>query len=512
MYQTVIYSLLAIMVYMFLLSFLGNEYLGFRPIELLVSLCIILIVGLATHTICVKALKAPNNFQSSLISLLILFLIVAPSTKIENLYFIATTAVLTIVLKYLLMARGRHIFNPVAIAIFLIAFLGYFGAEWWIGTRYAAPIVLLAGLFVAIKLRKMQLLLFFVLLSTFLTTLYIVLFGNTPLSREAIAYEIFDNVYRHLFSYPTLFFAFFMLTEPNGFPGTKKEQYVYTTIIALFFSVPFNIAGLIHSTPELALLIGNMYATIRDRKARFTLSFQDKKSVAKDIVEYTFRSTQPIVFTEGQYMEWTLPYEYPDERGIKRVFTISSCTEKDRSTHTISFAIKHLAQQSSFKNSLEHMKVGDTMYAGYLGGDFVLPQETPASIVFLAGGIGITPFVSMLRKKIQDKKHIPYTLIYCCNTKEDVAFRDVLENAQALGLRLIYVFSREDSAALARDSHEYAGYLHKDILLSYIKEPEQSHLFYVSGPSLFVDHTKKVLQESAVPEKAIVTDYFTGLA
>lgn len=490
MYQVMVTSLLAIVVSAFVLSFLN--IVSISPVEMFTSFLLILISGIATHYICIKIWVAPDNLQSSVISLLILFLIISPSTSVENINFIVCCAVATILSKYILVLHGRHIFNPVAVAIFIAGIFGYLGAEWWVGSRYLLPIVIVSGLFVILKLRKLPLVTYFIFISSIISIIY---------------FQSLENLTLHLLSYPTIFLAIYMLTEPNAFPGSKKQEYIYATIIAFFFSIPINIGNFIHGTPELAILIGNIYSTFKENKAKYFLTLKEKNVVAKNTIEYIFESDKPVPFVEGQYLEWTLPHPNPDARGIKRTFTISASNSADKNTKQISFAVKHLPTldgkqiQSTFKQNLEKLEIGSKIFASLLAGNFVLPSENDAvkQNVYFAGGIGITPFISFLRKKIQDNQKIDDVLFYSVNTQDDLAFINVLEEAEKNGLKFVPIFTKEmGSLSLERIKQELNNNL-------------ENKIFYISGPSAYVENYKNILLGAGIKNKNIITDYFSGL-
>ena len=89
-----------------------------------------------------------------------------------------------------------------------------------------------------------------------------------------------------------------------------------------------------------------------------------------------------------------MPHRRADSRGIRRVFSISSA---DADTGTVSFGIKIPAEgSSSFKRTFAELPPGSRIQATTVGGDFVLPADTAEPLLMVAGGIGITPFISHL--------------------------------------------------------------------------------------------------------------------
>ncbi len=137
----------------------------------------------------------------------------------------------------------------------------------------------------------------------------------------------------------------------------------------------------------------------------FSLLFLIKVQVAKDAYSFYFdRKNRELDFLPGQYVRVTLQIENPDERGKSRFFTISSSPlEKDY------IVITTRVIQSSFKKTLQTLTTG--IKVSFFGptGQFVFREEEKIPHVFLAGGIGITPFHSMIT--YVNEKHIDVSII-----------------------------------------------------------------------------------------------------
>lgn len=384
----------------------------------------------------------------------------------------------------------RHLFNPAALALFAGGFFGYYGAEWWVGSRYLLPVVLVAGLLVVMKTRRWPLFLFYIVVSAVAAVLSFA--GTTP---------VMETLVRHFISWPTVFFAAFMLTEPLGLPSTKRLQYVYAGIAAVLSAIPFSF-GSVHGTPELALLVANLFTFVVERPVRLRLTLANKKEVGKQTVEYSFAGSVPLHFTPGQYLEWTLPHRHPDLRGIRRYFTISSAPNSEN----VSFAVRHVEKQSTWKAALSNLVAGNVLYATQRSGDFTLHPHV-SKYVLIAGGIGITPFMSMMRDaRIQGEK-IPATLFYCNKTREDVAFLDEITEASVQGIETVHVFETPSDDVLPHET----GFITEEMLKRYVSEWNTA-TYYISGPPPLVNAYKKLLRNIGVSRSRIVTDYFPGLA
>jgi ferredoxin-NADP reductase len=124
----------------------------------------------------------------------------------------------------------------------------------------------------------------------------------------------------------------------------------------------------------------------------FTLPFVKKEQVAKDTFSFYFdRSKENWEFYPGQYIRMMLPQENADERGTMRYFTISSSPLDTQYLRIITKVI-----QSSFKMTLGSLQAGQEVSFFGPNGIFYLRHEEEPDIVLLAGGIGMTPYISML--------------------------------------------------------------------------------------------------------------------
>ena len=121
--------------------------------------------------------------------------------------------------------------------------------------------------------------------------------------------------------------------------------------------------------------------------------FKYSSPESSSVTTFFFDPQKPLDFLAGQYVEVTLDHENPDNRGIKRTFSISS-SPKDK---YISITTKTMVEKpSSFTKSLLQLKYGDLVDISSPKGSFTLPQDETIPLLFIAGGIGITTFHSML--------------------------------------------------------------------------------------------------------------------
>src|SRR5262249_39273116 len=127
---------------------------------------------------------------------------------------------------------------------------------------------------------------------------------------------------------PLFFIAAIMLTEPLTAPPTRDLKRIYAVIVG-FLVIPQIHLGSLYSTPELALVAGNVFSYVVSPKERLVLRLVKRGKLARDVVDFAFRPSQKLAFAPGQYMEFTLGHPNPDSRGNRRYFTIASSPTED---------------------------------------------------------------------------------------------------------------------------------------------------------------------------------------
>ena len=304
---------------------------------------------------------------------------------------------------------------------------------------------------------------------------------------------------------PWLFFGFVMLTEPLTIPPTNNLRLLYGLLVGFLFAPQMHF-GSIYSTPETALLIGNLYSYLVSFKRRLILTLEKKVQVAPDIYDFIFKAESKLNFRPGQYLEWTLGHQNADSRGNRRYFTIASSPTEDE----IRIGVKFYSQSSTYKQSLLSLKPGDKIVASQLAGDFVLNKDKMQKMVFIAGGIGITPFGSILKFLIDTNQSRPITLFYAVRSPQDVVYSDILSTAvKLLGIRVVYLLTSATEPVL-----EWSGKIGRittEMLAEEVPDYQQ-RIFYLSGPPSMVDAYKKTLLKMGIRRTKIKTDYFPGFA
>lgn len=491
MYRVVLYGLLILNVIAVIFGYFG--LIDYSVFSLLISSLLLFAICNFSNRLLSRIFKTPINTESASITALILFFIIQPATNIESAAVLVIVGIIAMVSKFIFAINKKHIFNPVAAAAFLLGLFGRGEVIWWVATPALLPFVLFFGFLIAKKIRRLKM--FFAFIFSALIT---IVFTNSRLPSMEVITETF-------LSWPLVFFAGFMLTEPATSPSTSSSQTVFAILTGILFASRFHF-GPIFSTPELALLIGNIYSYIVNPKYHLILKLLAKKKLSENIYEFSFIKPHSFYFIPGQYMEWTLSHSNTDNRGNRRYFTIaSSPTEND-----LKIAVRFNEKSSSFKKSMLTINKKLPIVASQVSGDFILPKNKKEKLVFLAGGIGITPFRSMIKYLLDTKKSRDIILIYSNKSKEDIVYSDIFQQAEKkFNLKTFNVLT--DLEKIPSDWNGEKGRINADMIKKIIPDFSE-RIFYLSGPFGLINGFKTLLLELGVPANKIKTDFFPGFA
>jgi len=435
------------------------------------------------------------NSESSLLTALILSLIITPGRTYESFLLLLSAALLAMASKYILAISGKHLFNPAALGAVVVALFFEQGATWWAGGNLPMlPLVLIGGILVARKLRHADLVLAFLSVALLSILAPVVVSGG----------ELLPALRSALVNGSLFFFAFVMLVEPLTTPPRRVGRILYGALVGLLFSPSIHVFS-IYFTPELALVVGNVFSYLVSPKFKAVLKLKEKKEIAEGTYELVFTGRQPE-FLPGQYAEWTLASDVSDTRGNRRYFTLaSSPTEPD-----VRLGVKFYEKPSAFKKTLANFVPGSTVLAGSIAGDFTLPRDKSQRLVFIAGGIGVTPFRSMVKYLLDSREDRDAVLFYSNKTEPEIAYKDIFDEAAAsrTGFRVVYTLTDKTTPSSWTGERGYV-----DAAMIEREVPDyKERAFYISGPHLMVTAFHDTLRGMGIPRRNIRTDYFPGYA
>jgi ferredoxin-NADP reductase len=220
------------------------------------------------------------------------------------------------------------------------------------------------------------------------------------------------------------------------------------------------------------------------------LTLMDRVREADDVLSFIFQPDGHLEWTAGQFLHFQLPHSPADDRKTDRYFTVASAAHEGVVRLTTRLSAE---QGSTFKKALEALPIGAHVEAGELDGDFVV-DDAAGEHVFIAGGIGITPFRAMLLDLEHRRRPLNVILLYS-SRGADFIFRSELQALSAAHPELrIHCFvspQRIDGEAIRR----YVPHLERP-------------MFYISGPEPMVEAMGVLLKEMGVPDEHLKQDWF----
>lgn len=229
----------------------------------------------------------------------------------------------------------------------------------------------------------------------------------------------------------------------------------------------------------------------------FDVTLVRKEEIAEHIYSFYFEPVKPLRYVAGQFIELKLTHKNPDNRGEKRWFTLSSSPTHKLLTISTRFA-EH--QSSTFKDALKNLKPGTKLQMANPMGDFVLPKDSSIPLLFVAGGMGCTPFHSIIDYLNETGEKRDIKMIYAAKKLEDVAFKETFES---LGSNFRMILTDPPT-----NWHGLSGHITPSEILRASKEGERR--IYLSGPEPMVETLDKELKEAGIHGSRIHTDFFPG--
>lgn len=224
----------------------------------------------------------------------------------------------------------------------------------------------------------------------------------------------------------------------------------------------------------------------------YTAAVAERREVADGTVEVTFERPEGFGFQTGQYLQVRVPkLHHRDRRGASRVFSIASSPLNEDTV-----AIAYRDTGSGFKRTLGGLGVGENVLLEGPHGFCTLPRDPDQQVVLVAGGIGIVPFLSMIRFVAATDGPCPHlTLLYANRTRRAAAYLDELKTLVRGHPRLCM--------------HTQFGPIAPACLRNHVRDPQQ-RLWYIAGPPAMVDTTRGALHGFGVPPWRVLFEEFQG--
>jgi len=230
-----------------------------------------------------------------------------------------------------------------------------------------------------------------------------------------------------------------------------------------------------------------------------------RTEVAEGTMAFQFEKPNNFVFKAGQYIDLTLSGSQPQlgpSDGMTHTFSIaSSPSDKD-------LIVTTRMRNTVFKRTISTVPIGSRARIEGPMGSFTLHNNTARPAVFLAGGIGIAPFLSMLSYATEEKLRHAIVLFYANRYLEDAAFIDALWKIERANPRFRFV------PTLTRVPNNNGwkgkvGRISSEMLLTHVGIL-RGPIYYIAGPPTMVAAARRTLSEVGVDEDDIRTEEFAG--
>lgn len=281
-------------------------------------------------------------------------------------------------------------------------------------------------------------------------------------------------------------------------------QYIHILTYVLFFLALYHAVNLgsdyyllpmkiIYVVLLISIIIGIIYRTwykIRNRKFIFTV--EKIRQETEDTFTLALRSNKKFNFKAGQFCFLRL-----DRKKLyaRHPFSISSAPQDNNVCFTIKL-------KGRFTKEAEKLRTGERIIVEGPFGIFNI-EDKKKKLVFIAGGVGIAPFMSIIRDKLNNKDFQEVLLLYGVKTKNEIIFRDDLERIREKWFQKVYVLSDDSLHSGPCEK----GYVDKKIIKKYVCNPENS-IFYICGPEPMKEMCKKALFDMGVKKNNIIVESF----
>ena len=229
-----------------------------------------------------------------------------------------------------------------------------------------------------------------------------------------------------------------------------------------------------------------------------------REPVAEGTMAFYFSKPSAFRHQAGQSLLMTLinPPE-TDGEGDGRNFTIASAP------HEANLMIATRMRDTAFKRVLKSAPIGTTVKIDGPNGEMVLHDDAARPAVFLAGGIGITPFLSMARHAAKERLPHRLYLFYSNRRSEDAAFMDELRKMEQVNpnYRLIAAMAEPEKSSAPWSGE--TGFIRRDMLERHLPDLMRP-MYYFAGPPAMTMAMQKMLEDIGVTDDAMRYEEFYG--
>ena len=234
------------------------------------------------------------------------------------------------------------------------------------------------------------------------------------------------------------------------------------------------------------------------------VKLKSRREIAEGTMAFHFEKPPGFDFKAGQALAWTLidPPEIDDEGGVRNFSIASAPVEPD-------LMIATRMRDTAFKRVLKTMPLGTEVRIVGPFGSLTLRHNAARPAVFMAGGIGITPFRSMLRQAAEQKLPHHIFLFYSNRRPEDAAFLEELEELEKENSNYKFIGTMTEMPGSNRVWRGETGYINQEMLGKYIGDLAAPN-YYIAGPPEMVAAMEQTLSDAGVNSDDVRAEEFAG--
>ena len=234
----------------------------------------------------------------------------------------------------------------------------------------------------------------------------------------------------------------------------------------------------------------------------YKIKLQDKNEVAEGTMAFYFEKPAEFAFKAGQYCNWTLvsPPE-SDAEGSSRNFSLASAP------HEGFLMIATRMRDTAFKRVLKNMPPGTEVEIKGPMGYLTLHGDATKPAVFLAGGIGITPFRSIVLDAAHQKLPHKILVFHANRRPQDAPFLELLQNVENPNCEFVGTMTQMEKSTQTWAGE--TGHISKEMLVKYIDDLGKP-IYYAAGPPAMLKSIGQALLDAGVNESQIKVEEFEG--
>jgi ferredoxin-NADP reductase len=236
----------------------------------------------------------------------------------------------------------------------------------------------------------------------------------------------------------------------------------------------------------------------------YTVKLLERRTVAEGTMAFFFEKPAGFAFAPGQFVDMTLLHPAAtDAAGNTRAFSIASAPQEE----TLMVATR--LRDTAFKRDLQGLPLGTAVQIEGPFGKLVLHTDRTRPAVFLSGGIGITPFRSMLVHAAMQRSPQRMVLFYSNRRPEDAPFLDELQALQQKNPRYSFVGTMTEPEKSSRPWQGETGRITGALLSKHLVNVG-SPIYYVVGPPGMVNGLRTMLKDAHIDDRDVRTEKFAG--